>query len=117
MVPLDLSDFISRIDGSKVNKRVIETLIKSGAFDGFNFSRKALLENLEYIVETVSKAAQAKKMAVGSLFGDDDELTTVNIDITNCEEFEAKEILEFEKNDDGTWYEKYFLTGIIFKPK
>ena len=78
----NLGDFISRIDGSKVNKRVIETLIKSGAFDGFNFSRKALLENLEYIVETVSKAAQAKKMAVGSLFGDDDELTTVNIDIT-----------------------------------
>ena len=97
----NLGDFISRIDGSKVNKRVIETLIKSGAFDGFNFSRKALLENLEYIVETVSKAAQAKKMAVGSLFGDDDELTTVNIDITNCEEFEAKEILEFEKNSLG----------------
>jgi|TARA_Y100001951_G_scaffold104669_1_gene117101 hypothetical protein len=24
---------------------------------------------------------------------------------------------KFEKNDDGTWYEKYFLTGIIFKPK
>ncbi len=29
----DLSDFISRIDGTKVNKKVIESLIKAGALD------------------------------------------------------------------------------------
>ncbi|MDC7243436.1 MAG: DNA polymerase III subunit alpha, partial [Sphaerochaetaceae bacterium] len=39
----DLSDFVSRIDSSKVNKRVIETLARSGALDCFGYSRRALL--------------------------------------------------------------------------
>jgi DNA polymerase-3 subunit alpha len=97
----DFSDFISRIDGSKVNKRVIETLIKSGAFDCFEYSRRALLEQIEDIVEFVGKAAQAKKMAVGSLFGDDEELTTIDVELKQYPEYEDKEILEFEKESLG----------------
>ncbi len=97
----DLSDFVSRIDSSKVNKRVIETLIKSGAFDCFNYSRKAMLMQLENIVEAAGKAAQAKKMAIGSLFGDDEDMTTIEVTINNCEEYEDKEILEFEKGSLG----------------
>ena len=97
----DLSDFVSRIDSSKVNKRVIETLIKSGAFDCFEFSRKALLLQLEDIVEAAGKAAQAKKMAIGSLFGDDEDMTTISVTINQCEEYQDKEILEFEKASLG----------------
>ena len=97
----DLGDFISRIDGSKVNKRVIESLTKAGAFDGFGYSRQALLNQLEKIVETVGKAAVAKKMATGSLFGDSDELTKIEIELEHLPEFEPKEILELEKASLG----------------
>lgn len=97
----DLGDFISRIDGSKVNKRVIESLTKAGAFDGFGYSRQALLNQIEKIVETVGKAAVAKKMATGSLFGDSDELTKIEIELEHLPEFEAKEILELEKASLG----------------
>ena len=97
----DLADFISRIDGSKVNKRVIESLTKAGAFDSFGYSRHALLEQIEKIVETVGKAAQAKKMATGSLFGDSDELTKIDIELEHLPEFSDKEILEFEKASLG----------------
>jgi len=97
----DLSDFVSRIDSSKVNKRVIEALIKSGAFDTFGHTRKALLLQIEDIVETAGKAAQAKKQAVGSLFGDDDDMTKVSIAITDMPEYTDKEILEFEKASLG----------------
>lgn len=97
----DLADFISRIDGSKVNKRVIESLTKAGAFDSFGYSRRALLDQIEKIVETVGKAAIAKKMATGSLFGDSDELTKVDIELEHLPEFEAKEILELEKASLG----------------
>ena len=97
----DLPDFISRIDGSKVNKRVIESLTKAGAFDGFGYSRQALLNQIEKIVETVGKAAVAKKMATGSLFGDSDELTKIDIELEHLPEFEAKEILELEKASLG----------------
>ncbi len=97
----DISDFISRIDGSKVNKRVIEALIKSGAMDCFGHTRHAMLEQLEDIVEAVGKAAQAKKQAVGSLFGDDEDMTTIELILKDMPEFDDSEILEFEKGSLG----------------
>ncbi len=97
----DMSDFISRIDGSKVNKRVIESLTKAGAFDSFKYSRKSLLEQIEIIGDTVGKAMQAKKMATGSLFGDSEELTRVELVLEHLPEYEGKEILEFEKASLG----------------
>ena len=97
----DLSDFISRIDGSKVNKRVIESLVKAGAFDSLGYTRRSMLDQIEQIVETVQKAAQAKKMATGSLFGDSEELTRVEIELENLEEYDSKEVLELEKASLG----------------
>ena len=97
----DLSDFVSRIDGSKVNKKVIETLAKSGALDNFGLSRRALLEQVEDIVDAVKKAGEAKKQATGSLFGDDEEMMTVDVSINNFEEYEQMDILELEKSSLG----------------
>ncbi len=97
----DLSDFISRIDASKVNKRVIESLVKAGALDCFEYSRKALLDQIELIVEAAGKAMQAKKMATGSLFGDDEELTSITIELSHIPEYSSKELLELEKSALG----------------
>ena len=97
----DLADFISRIDGSKVNKRVIESLTKAGTFDCFGYSRKSLLNQIETIVDTVGKAMSAKKMATGSLFGDSDEMTRVEIELEHLNEFDSKELLELEKASLG----------------
>ena len=96
-----IENFVNRIDPSKVNKRFIESSIKSGGFDRFGYSRKALLDQLDKIVETAKDAATAKKNAVGSLFGDDEEITTVKLTLTNSDEYELKEILEFEKDTLG----------------
>jgi DNA polymerase-3 subunit alpha len=96
-----LQDFVNRIDPSKVNKRVIESAIKAGAFDRYGYSRKALLDQIELIIETAKNASEARKNAAGSLFGDDAEITTVELKLTNCEEYGLKSILEFEKNTLG----------------
>ena len=96
-----IENFVNRIDPSKVNKRFIESSIKSGGFDRFGYSRKALLDQIEKIVETAKKASDAKKNAVGSLFGDDEEITSVRLELTNSDEYELKEILEFEKDTLG----------------
>ena len=98
---VSIQDFVNRIEPSKVNKRVIESSIKSGGFDRFGYSRKALLDQIELIIETAKKASEAKKNAVGSLFGDDEEITTVDLELTNSEEYELKSILEFEKDTLG----------------
>ncbi|MCK4875939.1 MAG: DNA polymerase III subunit alpha, partial [Sulfurimonas sp.] len=96
-----IQDFVNRIEPSKVNKRVIESSIKAGAFDRFGYSRKALLDQIELIVDTAKDASLAKKNAVGSLFGDDEEITTVELKLNNSDEYELKEILEFEKDTLG----------------
>jgi len=97
----DFSDFVSRIDSGKVNKKVIESLIKAGALDSFGYSRKAMLTQIEEIIEAAKKAGDAKKMAVGSLFGGEAEMTTVQLELKPMEEFEAMEILEMEKESLG----------------
>ena len=98
---LSWQDFVNRIEPSKVNKRVIEAIIKAGGFDRFGYSRKSLLDQIELIVDTAKKASEAKKNAVGSLFGDDEEITSVKLELKNSEEYELKEILEFEKDTLG----------------
>ncbi len=97
----DLSDFISRIDGSKVNKRVFESLAKAGAFDSFGYSRKSILEQIEKIGEAVSDAMKMKKQATGSLFGDSEEMTRTEVQLEHMDEYTSKEILEFEKASLG----------------
>jgi DNA polymerase-3 subunit alpha len=47
----DFMDFLDRVDIKTVGKKVIELLIKTGAFDGFGISRAVLAENLERAVE------------------------------------------------------------------
>ncbi|MDY0121712.1 MAG: DNA polymerase III subunit alpha [Sulfurimonas sp.] len=96
-----IENFVNRIDPSKVNKRVIESIIKTGGFDRFGYSRKALLDQIELIVDTAKKANDARKNAVGSLFGDDEEITNVELKLTNSDEYSLKEILEFEKDTLG----------------
>ena len=101
-----LEDFVNRIEPSKVNKRVIESIIKAGGFDRFGYSRKALLDQIEKIVDTAKDASMARKNAIGSLFGDDTEITSVELKLTNSGEYELKEILEFEKETIG-----FYISG------
>ena len=96
-----LSDFVSRIDSSKVNKKVIEALIKAGALDSFEYSRQAMLVQIEEIIDAAKKAGDARKMAVGSLFGGGEEMTSVAVELTRMDEYDAAQILEFEKESLG----------------
>ncbi|MDD3463231.1 MAG: DNA polymerase III subunit alpha [Sulfurospirillaceae bacterium] len=101
-----LEDFVSKIDTSKVNKRVLESLIKSGSFDGFGYTRRALLEQIEKIVDAGQECSRAKKMAENSLFGDSSEMIGANITIENYQEFDMKRILELEKETIG-----FYISG------
>jgi DNA polymerase-3 subunit alpha len=97
----DIQDFINRIEPQKVNKRVIECIIKAGGLDGFGYSRRALIEQVEIMVETAKKGSSLKKDAQFSLFGDDDEVMTVELTLKNYDEYELKALLDFEKDTLG----------------
>jgi len=53
----DFMDFLDRVDLKTINKRAIEVLIKTGAFDKLGKNRPTLLQNMERAVEY----AEAKK--------------------------------------------------------
>lgn len=101
-----LDDFISRIDPTKVNKKVIDALIKSGALDSFGYTRKAMLDQIEEILEASSKVALAKKMSIGSLFEESENMTDVQLNIKNIEEFDQLSVLELEKEIMG-----FYISG------
>ena len=106
-----LDDFLQRIDPNKVNKKVIESLIKSGAMDCFGYTRKTLLHNIEKIVETSHEIARAKKMAQNSLFGDAQELIDIKLTLEDLGEFDIKDILELEKETLG-----FYVSGHPLDP-
>ena len=97
----DLEDFLVRIDPQKVNKKSLESFIKSGAMDCFNYTRKTLLEQVEILTESARVAQTARKEAENSLFGDSEEFTSVALELENKGEFDKKQILEFEKESLG----------------
>ena len=56
----DFDDFISRVDARALNKRVLEHLVKTGAFDFSGASRKALFDNIDAAMSGVASAARDK---------------------------------------------------------
>ncbi|MEO6874504.1 MAG: DNA polymerase III subunit alpha [Opitutaceae bacterium] len=59
----DFEDFISRVDARALNKRVLEHLVKTGAFDFSGASRKGLFDGIDAAMSGV--AAQARDKAAG----------------------------------------------------
>jgi DNA polymerase-3 subunit alpha len=63
-------DFCSRLDLRKVNKRVLESLIKCGAFDAMGISRARLFAALDEILDIAQREQKQRKSRQKSLFGD-----------------------------------------------
>ncbi len=95
----NLEDFILKVDTSKVNKKVLEQLIKSGAMDDFGLSRKSMLNHVEEILE-FKKRVEEKKNAINhehSLFANmAEEEIDEHLNIPNSVEFDIKTLLEYE---------------------
>ena len=109
-------DFCKRVDAKCSNKRVMEGLIKAGAFGTIEKSRKQLLENLEYIVATANRENQAKALGQVSLFaglGDDNDLGYSEFQLAGSdEEFDARQLQIFEKEFLGFYVSSHPLSTI-----
>lgn len=105
-------DFCTRVDSKCSNKRVMEGLIKAGAFSNLEKSRKQLLDNLEYIVSTASKEAQAKALGQCSLFDGLDCGAPAFTLGGSDDEFEDKQIQSFEKEFLGFYVTSHPLSSI-----
>jgi DNA polymerase-3 subunit alpha len=99
------SDFITRIDLTKVNKAVIESLIKSGAMDAFGISRRALFENVEEVIKQASILEKSRNQNQMLLFTEKEAELGINIPRENLENPEWGEnlIIQGEKEITGIY--------------
>ncbi|SMC23334.1 DNA polymerase-3 subunit alpha [Clostridium acidisoli DSM 12555] len=98
-------DFCNKIDIGVVNKRAVESLIKSGAFDCLGVFRSKLSAVFEKIMDGIG--SQRKKNIDGqmSLFTDfaDDKQEDIDIKYPDIKEFDKKYILSMEKEMTGLY--------------
>jgi len=55
---------------SAINTKVLQCLIKAGCFDGFDISRKALLDSIEHLAELTAREREQTELGQGFLFDD-----------------------------------------------
>ena len=64
-----LFDFCERVDLRTVNKRVVESLIKAGAFDSVDPDRALLYANVDRAMDWGQRKQREKEVGQGGLFG------------------------------------------------
>ncbi len=107
----DLQDFISRMDGQAHNKRFLESMIWSGAFDCFNIPRSQMISAYESIVERVSSDRKSQSQGQLTLFEnilkEDKKLNVV--EYPNIPEYTDQQKLKYEKEVLGVYVSGHIL--------
>jgi DNA polymerase-3 subunit alpha len=102
-------DFCERVDLRKVNRRVIEALIKCGAFDSLGGKRSQYFAVLDEALEVGQRQQREKDSGQESLFGTEEIISSQGNGyghLPDIEEWNEKLLLGFEKEALG-----FFITG------
>ena len=105
-----LFSFIEEIDARLVNRKILESLIKSGALDSFGYKRRQLFEAIDTLLSEAQQSSRDRQMGQGSLFDifaqEDSSFKEKAIQLPDVEEWNRNEILEHEKELLG-----FYVTG------
>ncbi len=115
----NFTDFAERMQGEAVNKKCIESLIKSGAFDELGETRHTLLNSFEGVLDTIS--GETKKSIEGqvTMFDIASQETTEKHKYTlnKAEEYDERELLDMEKEMLGIYISGHPLAKLQEKIK
>ena len=102
-----LFEFCEKVDLKKVNKRVIESLIKCGAFDGTGNHRSQMMAALEDCVDYGQRVQKERTDPQMGLFNLTEEQKAINLpSLPEMDEWDEKELLALEKESLG-----FYITG------
>ncbi|WP_371780950.1 DNA polymerase III subunit alpha [Streptosporangium subroseum] len=108
----DFNDFLSKVPLPVCNKRLIESLIKSGAFDSLDHPRKALMLIHEQAVDSVIPIKKSEAHGQDSLFGDEESGLDETFAVAIPEgEWDKKTLLGFEREMLGLYVSDHPLAG------
>jgi DNA polymerase-3 subunit alpha len=71
----DLADFAARIDPQMINRKALECLVQSGAFDSLEPHRAKVFENIGKIVAAAQERSERAASGISDLFGNGTEPT------------------------------------------
>jgi DNA polymerase-3 subunit alpha len=104
-----LTDFCARVDLRLLNRRVLESLIKAGAFDGGGATRAALLAGLDQAMETGQRRQRDREEGQASLFdapGAAPAAVKAESPLASVPEWPTEQLLGYEKEVLG-----FYLSG------
>ena len=105
-----LRDFCRRVDLEKINRRALEAMVKAGAMDDFQLSRRQLVQELPEALKSADQEAKAKAAGQNDMFGLAEPLVVEEEVIqSRLEEWTERELLTNEKEALGL-----YLTGHPF---
>ncbi len=104
----DLQDFIIRMTSKEANKRVIENMIKAGAFDSLPGSRRQKMMTYAQIIDSTAqerKNSVTGQMSLFDICSDSDDFKN-EIVFPDIPDYTSEEILTFEKEVLG-----FYISG------
>lgn len=106
------ADFCQRLDTKVINRRVLESLIKSGGFDSLGHFRSQMMASIDSGLGLAQLTKQDQKNGQLSLldFWGDDVKSTLSLEMPNIQELSPGELLNMEKESLGLYVSGHPLT-------
>ncbi len=111
---LSFTEFCNRMADKKLNKRLVESMIKSGVFDSMNLTRATLLSVYERIIDSAvkdQKNAVSGQLDFFSMF-EDESSNMLEDSFEKIPELEKREVLNMEKEYLGIYVSGHPLDGM-----
>ncbi len=106
-------DFLAKVDAQVCNKKTIESLIKGGAFDSLQHSRKGLMTIHLEAIDSVIETKRAEAIGQFDLFGGESitQVSGLDIEIPTFE-WDKATLLVFEREMLGLYVSDHPLLGV-----
>ncbi|GLZ10626.1 DNA polymerase III subunit alpha [Actinomadura sp. NBRC 104425] len=111
----DFNDFLNKVPPQVCNKRVVESLIKAGAFDELGHRRRALLMVHEQAIDSVVDIKRKEAIGQDSLFGaleEDAGGGAFAVAVPDVDEWDKTTLLSFEREMLGLYVSDHPLLGV-----
>src|SRR3954451_22063392 len=109
----DFQDFLRKVPPQVCNKRVVESLVKAGAFDSLKHERKSLVMVHEQAIDAIIDIKRNEAIGQDSLFGGADDVVDTTFDVAIPQgEWDKTTLLAFEREMLGLYVSDHPLLGI-----
>ena len=109
---ISFEDYLTRVSQQASTKRVVESLIKAGAFDSLGHTRRSLIAIHEEAIDATSVLKRHAAAGQMDLFGGLEEESAVTVQIPQLPEWTKRDLLSHEREMLGLYVSDHPLAGM-----